>query len=561
MIHKFVNKYIFGMMSTSIFIVILFLYAFYNTFFVFVPPDHMLIIVNKTGKDLPPGQIIATERWQKGIRLDVYGEGRHFVLPYFYETKIEKNIVIPPKKIGVVTSLVGKDPPVGSVLVNTDEKGIWRKVLTPGKYRLNPYAYKVELHPAVEIEPGYVGCVVSLVGKPPKSKFAEPGEKGILKRVLHPGIYYLNPYEYKVIPVEIGINQVSFLDDNAIKFPSKDAFNISVEATVEWELLPKNVAEVISEFGVKEAIEEKVLVPQSKSIGRIQGSSYGAKDFLLGSEREKFQQTFTSELEKVCHAKNITIHSAFIRHLTIPDSLLMPIREAFIAVEREKTAKFWEETKKSASELEREKALISQRRAEVKAETEAIVKTIEAETEQEVGKIEAQTQLEMAKIEQEIAQIEASKTVLLADASAKVKQLIAEANAKAFEYKIKAFKDNPIAYANYMFAQKLPKDVQIGLIYSGSGTLWTDIGNTLKGLINLGFDKFFNLKDHKPFTFQNSYNFNYNQANSDNRDDGIANNINENNSNIGKITDNDDNSTKLTLEAPTAPQNPKFQRR
>ncbi|RCK78158.1 MAG: hypothetical protein OZSIB_1674 [Candidatus Ozemobacter sibiricus] len=482
-----INRYLLAMAGVALLAIAIFFSAFYHTFFIYVPAERMLIIISKTGRDLPPGQIIATEPGQKGIQLAVYGEGRHFVLPYFYETRLEKIVTIPPRKVGVVTSLVGKEPPPGAVLVNTDEKGVWRKVLPPGKYRLNPYAYKIEIHPAVEINPGYVGCVTSLVGKPPKGRFAQPGEKGILQQILQPGLYYLNPLEYRVQEVEIGINQVSFTEANQIRFPSKDAFSIAIEATVEWELLPQHVAQVISEFGGKEAIEEKVIIPQSKSIGRIQGSSYGAKEFLLGTEREKFQTTFTQELEKVCEAKKITIHSAFIRQLSIPDNLLLPIREAFIAVEKEKTAKFWEETRKSASELERERALITQRRAEVKAETSAIVNTIAAQTEQEVGRIEAETQLEVAKKEQEIAAIEASKTVLLGEARATVTRLRGEARSKGLELKIRAFGDNPRAYANYMFARELPPNLQLRLIYSGPGTLWTDLGKTggLDGLTRL----------------------------------------------------------------------------
>lgn len=449
----------------------------YMEFFVHVPPGHMLITMSNSGDELPSGTILA-KPGQKGIQEEVLGEGLHFVMPYFYSTEIATLTEIPPGKIGFVTSQVGKQPPQGSILVNDDEKGPRRKVLTPGRYRLNPYGYKVQLANAVRIEPGFVGCVTSLVGSEPRGIFAGEGEKGVRRNVLQPGMYYLNPMEFHVTPVEVGINQVSFLDTNEIRFPSKDAFDIVIEATVEWELLPEHVAQVISEFGGKDAIEEKVIVPQSKSIGRIQGSSYGAKEFLLGSEREKFQQTFTAELERICDAKNIAIHSAFIRHLSIPDNLLLPIRESFVSVQKEKTAKVWEETKKSAGDLERERTMIVQRRAEVEAQTLALVNTTAAETDQEVGKIEADIRLEIAQKQQEIANIEAAKTILLGEANATVKRLRGEAASKAVEAKIKAFGDNPKAYANYSFAQKIPRDLKINLIYSGEGTLWTDLENS-----------------------------------------------------------------------------------
>jgi len=482
------NRYLVAMGVVVLFIVLITVTITFNTFFIYVPPGKMLIITAKGGEELPAGEVLA-KPGQKGILEDVYGEGLHFVMPVVYETEIAPMIHIPPGKIGVVVSRVGKNPPPGSIVVADDEKGIRRRVLTPGSYRLNPHGYQVEVHDAIGIAPGFVGFVTSLVGSEPSLiergvgsaatvVFARPGEKGVLRNVLQPGIYYLNPREYRVQEVEIGINQVSFLGDTGIRFPSKDAFNIEIEATVEWELLPEHVAQVMVEFGNKQAIEDKVIVPQSKSIGRIQGSNYGAKEFLLGIEREKFQHTFTQQLEYICEAKNVTIHSAFIRHLSIPDNLLLPIRESFIAVEKEKTAKVWEETKKSASELERERALILQRRKEVQAQTAALVNTIQAEADQEVGKIDAEIRLEIAQVQQEIASIEASKTVLLGEANATVVRLKGEAQSKGIEAKIGAFGENPRAFVNYSFAQKIPENLQLKLIYSGAGTLWTDLGGT-----------------------------------------------------------------------------------
>ncbi len=479
------NRYVLGMVAILILAALAFASGMYHTFFIYVPPGQMLIIHAKTGTDLPGGEMVATKPGQKGILLEVYGEGRHFVMPYFYERELQPLIKIPPNKVGVVTALVGDEPPAGAMLVDENQKGLRRRVLTPGKYRLNPHAFRIEECPAIEVPAGYVGFVTSLVGTPPKGRFASDGEKGIMEKVLQPGLYYLNPYEYKVEKVEIGISQVTFADATAIRFPSKDAFDIAIEATVEWELLPKNVALVMAEFGGKDAIEQKVIVPQSRSIGRLQGSSYSAKEFLLGKEREKFQSSFTAELEKTCESKHLDIHSAFIRNLTIPDNLLKPIREAFIAIEMEKTAKVWEETQKSKSDLEREQALIAQRRTEVKAQTDAITKTIEAETQQEVGNIEANTQLEVAQKEQEIATIEAQKTIALGEAKASVTRLEGEASSKAMEAKVKAFGDDAPAFVNYSFAKKLPKNLRLKLIYSGSGTLWTDLKGTA-GLGDLG---------------------------------------------------------------------------
>ena len=45
----------------------------------------------------------------------------------------------------------------------------------------------------------------------PEGEFAGPKQKGILADILQPGLYYVNPREFKVDVLEIGVNQVSLL--------------------------------------------------------------------------------------------------------------------------------------------------------------------------------------------------------------------------------------------------------------------------------------------------------------------------------------------------------------
>ncbi|MFZ2956323.1 MAG: hypothetical protein WA705_05485, partial [Candidatus Ozemobacteraceae bacterium] len=112
------------------------------------------------------------------------------------------------------------------------------------------------------------------------------------------------------------------------------------------------------------------------------------------------------------------------------------------------------------------------------AQTAALVNTIQAEAEQEIGRVESDTRLQVAQKQQEIASIEASKTILLGEAGATVVRLKGEATSKGIDAKVKAFGDNPKAFVNYSFAQKISPDLKLRLMYSGSGTLWTDLAGT-----------------------------------------------------------------------------------
>jgi len=196
-----------------IFLVCALLWGSYRWFLCrfYVDPGEMAIVIAKSGKALPPGQILASEG-QKGIRETVLGEGRHFLDPFLYDVEIRPVVTIPPGKVGLVTSKVGDELPSGEFLAGTGQKGIRRGLLGPGRYRLNPYGYAVETTEALSIPIGYVGVMTSLSGdQTPESRFAGPRQKGVRADVLQPGLYYANPKQFKVDVLEIGVNQVSLL--------------------------------------------------------------------------------------------------------------------------------------------------------------------------------------------------------------------------------------------------------------------------------------------------------------------------------------------------------------
>ena len=338
----------------------------------YVGPDQMAVITAKMGKELPSGQILA-QKGQQGIQEEVLGEGRHFLNPWFYEREIRPVISIPPGKVGIVTSNVGEELPAGEFLAERGQKGIWRNVLGPGKYRMNPVGYQIDIVDAIGIPIGYDGVITSLSGtQTAPSQFAKSGEKGVRSDVLQPGLYYVNPREYKVDVLEIGVNQVSligkgggavitknlmssqnaamdrlqlnviqeqqekradymrsesssgmrlgreaptsskiaaglrsagiqvadpqkpqaapppapaslsFVLNQFVEFPSRDGFEISLDMTVEFELLPKDVAWLFRTYGDLPAAVDKVIMPQILSVSRLKGSAYGAKDFIVG---------------------------------------------------------------------------------------------------------------------------------------------------------------------------------------------------------------------------------------------------------------------------------------
>jgi regulator of protease activity HflC (stomatin/prohibitin superfamily) len=456
----------------------------WNTFFKYVPAGKHLVITAKNGADLDPGEKLANEG-QKGDLRRVKGEGWHFIMPVLYESKLEDNTIIPPGKIGIVTALGGKPLPPGRLLAEEGEQGIQRSILAPGAYRINLHGYGVEQADATEIKPGFVGVVRRLLGSESRGLLAreDSDEKGYLPKVLQPGIYYLNTREYDVIKVEVGIFQTSFHapapgEDRApITFTSKGGFPISIDCTVEWEVLPEHMPSLVAEYGSRKNVEKKVIDVQAHAIGRDKGINYGIQDFLEGATRERFQESFTQELTRVCKTKNVTVHSAFIRRIDIPEDYLKPIRDKQIAAETELTTKAKEATAESENQVEGEQRKIQQEVAKV----EALTKQRVANIDQEVKNVKIRTDAEIEKMKAEygskIAMLDATRTQLLGQTEAEVTKLQETARSNLYKLKMDVFQNDNSAFLRYTLADQLNPEMVLRFFHSGAGTFWTNLGD------------------------------------------------------------------------------------
>ena len=544
----------------------------------YVPPGHMAIITSKDGAALPPDQILA-KRGQKGIWEEPLAEGRHFLNPIAYDWQIVPAVHIPAGKVGVVTSKVGKDLAPGEFLADAGQKGIWRRVLGPGTYRFNPTGYSIDVLDAMSIPIGYVGVVTSLSGdKAPDGAFAGDNQKGVRADVLQPGLYYVNPNEFKVDVLEVGLNQVSligkeggqvftksqmdvqnvamqelasnvlakqqqkrrdYLDQQMaqaaehvpqartaqavgmdkmtlsvggkaaapgaplaskkpmpqeqgvatlglaqfVEFPSRDGFEIRLDMTVEFELLPVNIAEIYLRYGDLPAVVDKIIMPQILSVSRLKGSTYRAKDFIAGEGREKFQNELKDSLTSVLKEKKITAHNSLIRHVEVPMEILDPIRTAAVAVQQNLTNVARQETARKQAELNTAESMVDQKRQEIMQETDKLVAETGAAQETLVASLRAEIGRDVAVINKETAAIQADITRTLGEAKAKIITLVDGEKAKGFQLKVQAMQDAE-AYTWVNFAERLNPELSLQLIHAGQGTLWTDLKNF--GLGDLG---------------------------------------------------------------------------
>jgi regulator of protease activity HflC (stomatin/prohibitin superfamily) len=431
-------------------------------------------------------------------------------------------------QVGVLVRKVGKEPAPGQVIVSRGSgvRGILEEVLTPGTYKINTYVYAIELHPAVVIPAGYVGVVTNLFGDRPAMMFqeteealrehapprespsgevggdrpelvskvrplAEPAQRGTLRDVLQPGLYFINPKLQKVTLVEIGFHEYSQVklseaENFRISFPSDTGYLIRVGVTVIWGVHPWHAAEVINEFGNIDLVLDKVIAPQLRSIGRNIGSTYAARDFIQGEKRELFQRDMTAELQRVCRDKHIEVLIALVREIEVhaptasdagsapvTEDLKRTIQQSYIAIESQITKQKQREAAAVKAKLEEEKKKIEIARETIRADTRVVVANVLAEGDKKAAEIEAQAQVDVATIEQEVAKLAAQRIEILGRANAAVEKMKKEAEAQGYELLVKAF-GSGYAYNLYTFASNFQPD-SIRLFFAGPGTFWTDL--------------------------------------------------------------------------------------
>jgi uncharacterized membrane protein YqiK len=254
--------------------------------------DELGIIEAIDGDPMPMGRIFAPDRAQnahnnfqdpiayikqggvKGIQLRTLPPGKWAIHPYLFNVSIAKVTIVPPGKVGVVTSADGTQLDAGRLhgkaisdhtnfqnsenfIYNGGQKGPQVEILTPGTYRIHTQSvsidngsdikaglFTVRLFDATVISENQIGLVEALDGAPLDQRdyvaqaitghdnfqdsnefIAHGGQRGPQKDILMPGTYYINPLVFKVIPEnakEVKPGEVAVIVSNVGKDPGEE---------------------------------------------------------------------------------------------------------------------------------------------------------------------------------------------------------------------------------------------------------------------------------------------------------------------------------------------------
>lgn len=456
-----------------------------------VDTNNLMVLMNKTGSTLPEElrdefgdqvvlypELVAqiskitgetpekVRSGYKGVRYEVSKEGRYFPNPYTMKAYSMPTTLIKQNEIGVKIRKFGKPLPFPkTVATEADERGPVADVLGPGRHDVNQLAYEVLRFPAVQIPPGHMGVVSLLSGDTPKKSntyVVEPNEKGVQRECLEPGLYYINPYLKKIDIIDTRSQKYDMIGEDAIYFPSSDSFTIEIEGTIEWAIRPDRVAEVMVAYGTygdAAHILQKIILPNVRSIARIQGSKLKAREFISGKTRTAFQTKLFEELKLECWKQGIDIRAALVRDIQPPAEIasLISFREQ-ADQEIDRSTNQMEEARSEAMLVEQQER--QEQNSEIgDARREVVTVTKTAEQHKSVAITQANRELEVARLRLEAATKEAAATIARGTAEANVILFDYKARAEPLADAVAAF-GGGMPYAQHFYLMKIAPSIQ-----------------------------------------------------------------------------------------------------
>jgi regulator of protease activity HflC (stomatin/prohibitin superfamily) len=458
-------------------------YVIYTQCRIDVPAYHIAVLTRKTGEDIQNDQEVAPNIDHKGLQLDVLTEGRYFRNPYSFDWEVYPMVEVPAGKMGVRIRLYGQDLSYGDfVATEESQKGIVNDVLRPGRYphnaivkdtngqiinprRKSDFVEIVELHDPITIPAGFKGIVTNLAGpipQEPNRLLVEAGERGVQAETLDAGTYYMNPYMYRIEPIDCRSQRFNLSEGFDMGFPSKDGFWVSLDGIIEFRVKPAQAAEVYVTYNeiengyeIGEEIIAKVIMPNARSFCRLRGSNSSGRDFIGGETRSAFQAAFQEAIRETCGDQGIEIVQALITRIIPPQAIAGPVREREIANQQLQQYQQEKLQQEEEAKLATEKALVEQKKRLVEAEREVVKMTTEARKRQEVALAEANRDKEVAAQRLEAAKDKAEAVLAEKRAEAAVIGFENEANAAGWKKAVDALGGDGQAYATYVLYQKL----------------------------------------------------------------------------------------------------------
>jgi regulator of protease activity HflC (stomatin/prohibitin superfamily) len=162
----------------------------------------------------------------------------------------------------------------------------------------------------IQVPPGYVACVYDL-------------GKGVLKKVLKPGLHFKIPFWQKAKlfntqTLEYSINRgfnlrnENSLGDIPIAAVTEDGKRIGVEGTILLRLDMQQIPSIWQTIG--EDFVAKIIRPTVRSRIRMVASRF-SQDAIMGAKRDEVEMQLKNELERIFYSRGIFVENILLSEI------------------------------------------------------------------------------------------------------------------------------------------------------------------------------------------------------------------------------------------------------
>ncbi len=395
-----------------------------------VPQGEIALVLASDGAPIPPERILGkavesdnfqnarkflTHGGERGRQLGILTAGAYRINTALFTVittaNAEKHGMTPrqllvhtvqPDRVGIVTTLDGAPIEEGEIagpiipghdnFQNTQRfldgggrRGLQEQVLLSGSWNLNPWFVVVEQTPMTEIPIGYVGVVISYVGKAHEDvsgvdfkhgDLVHVGHKGVWVTPLYPGKHPLNLRVMKVelVPTtHIVLNWASRTESHSydarlssITVRSKDGFSFNLDVAQIIHVGAPEAPKVISRVGSMQNLVDHVLQPIVGNYFRNSAQAYTVLDFLTA--RSERQHEAAAHIREAVGIYDVQAIDTLIGDITPPAELMHTQTDRKIAEEQKKTYEVQQAAQTQRQQLVRETALADIQQNMVQAE-------------------------------------------------------------------------------------------------------------------------------------------------------------------------------------------------
>ncbi|MFN6563549.1 MAG: SPFH domain-containing protein [Nostoc sp. ChiSLP01] len=408
---------------------------------VVVPQGEIALIVAADGEPNPPQRILGkivdcdnyqdarkflTQGGEKGRQMGFLTAGTYRINTALFKVITAANATthgmapeqlrvysIASDKVGIVTTLDGLPISDGEIagpiiqghnnfqngqkFIDGDgRRGLQEQILLSGSWNLNPWFVQVEQVPMTEIPIGYVGVVISFVGKAHQDvsgaafthgNLVNQGHKGVWVEPLYPGKHPINSRIMKIELVPTTNIVLNWSDRTerhsydaqlaSLTVRSRDGFAFDLEVAQIIHVGALDAPKVISRVGAMQNLVDHVLEPTIGNYFRNSAQDYTVLDFLTA--RSERQAEAAEYIKTALRAYDVQAIDTLIGDIQPPASLMQTQTDRKIAEEERKTYEVQQLAQTQRQQLVRETALANIQQEMVKSEQSVHIADLKAQ--------------------------------------------------------------------------------------------------------------------------------------------------------------------------------------